>query len=185
MSPESTAKLNASQQQMLERRARELARRIGREQEEVWDLAMVTFGQGRERYGVELPFLREVQPLKGLNWSPVPCTPPFIVGVVNLRGRLYSVMDLSSFLGAGTAEVGEHAHVLLVGGGRLPGGGQMELGLLSEDLPRIRRISRQNLREPRDTVSPEAEKYFQGVTKDMVALLEIDSLLSDPAIIVG
>ena len=185
MNPESKTKTSGSQQQVLERRARDLARRVGHEQEEVRELAMVTFGLGRERYGVELPHLREVQPLKGLNWSSVPCTPPFIVGVVNLRGRLYSVMDLARFLGAGVSEVSGQAHVMLVSGGRLPGGEVVELGLLSGDMPRISHLSRQALQEPGGTVSPEAQKYFQGVTSGMVTLLNIDNLLSDPAIIVG
>ncbi|MCB2227888.1 MAG: chemotaxis protein CheW [Desulfarculaceae bacterium] len=185
MTSNSKAKTGVSQQQVLEQRARELARRIGRQREEVKDLAMITFGLGRERYGVELSHLREVQPLRGLNWSPVPCTPPFILGVVNLRGRLYSVMDLARFFGAGASGLPEQAHVLLVSGGRLPDGEPMELGLLSDDLPRISRLSREALQDPEHTASPQARKYFQGVTSEMVTLLDIESLLSDPAIVVG
>jgi len=185
MSQDSKTNPGGSQQRLLEQRARDLALPMGREQEAADDLAMVTFSLGRERYGVELPHLKEVQPLAGLNWTPVPGTPPFIVGVVNLRGRLYSVMNLARFLGAGAGEVSEQAHVLLVSGGRLPGGEIMELGLLSDDLPRIHHMPREDLQDPQDALSQEARKYFQGVTSEMVTLLDTDNLLSDPVIIVG
>ena len=94
-------------------------------------------------------------------------------------------MDLAGFLGAGSSKVSEQAHVLLVSGGRLPGGEVMELGLLSDDLPRIHHMPREELRDPQDAISPEAQKYFQGVTSEMVTLLNIGNLLSDPSIIVG
>lgn len=167
-------------QTVLKKRARELARPPRAHGDPAGSLNVVTFTLGKERFGVELKHLKEVQPLSSLNWSLVPCTPEFIVGVVNIRGRLYSVMDLAGFLGLRNRQVGENSHVLLVSAE----GASMELCLISDTLPVISRISQEDLQDAQGTVSPDAQKYFKGVTSSMTTLLDTSNLLSDPAIIV-
>ena len=73
---------------VLEQRARELARPLKEHGNPSGSLNIVTFTLGKEKFGIELAHLKEVQPLAALHWSVVPCTPQFVVGVVNIRGRL-------------------------------------------------------------------------------------------------
>lgn len=167
-------------QAVLKNRARELARPPRAQGDPAGSLNIVTFTLGKEHFGLELGHLKEVQPLASLHWSLVPCTPEFIVGVVNMRGRLYSVMDLAAFLGLGKREVGENSHVMLVSAE----GASMDLCLISDTLPVISRISLGGLQDVQGTVSQEAMKYFKGVTSTMITLLDTQNLLSDPAIIV-
>lgn len=56
---------------------------------------MVEFLLAHEKYGIEPDYLREIFPLKTL--TPIPCTPPFVLGVTNLRGEVLSVIDLKKF----------------------------------------------------------------------------------------
>lgn len=63
----------------LERRARALARLPTEEAAEGEVLHLVTFPLGEERYGVKVTLVQEVQPVERQSWSPVPCTPHFIV----------------------------------------------------------------------------------------------------------
>lgn len=172
-------------QRVLKRRAQELARTLRTQGDPAGSLNIVTFTLGKERFGVELKHLKEVQPLTSLNWSLVPCTPEFVVGVVNIRGRLYSVMDLAGFLGLRSRQVNEDSHVLLVRGEEKGKGAAMELCLISDTLPVISHISLEELQDPQGTVSEDAQKYFKGVTSKMTTLLDTESLLSDPAIIVN
>lgn len=171
-------------QGVLEKRARELAQALRRQGDPAGSLNIVTFTLGKECFGIELKHLKEVQPLASLNWSLVPCTPEFVVGVVNIRGRLYSVMDLAAFLGLRNRCVGQESHVLLVGGEEEGKGSAMELCLISDTLPVISRVSLADLQEPQGTVSEGAQKYFKGVTARMTTVLDMESLLSDPAIVV-
>ena len=73
---------------ILERRASILARPLEKKVKEDEILHLLTFSLGEDRFGVESTFVKEAQPLVRHMWSPVPCTPDFIVGAVNIRGRL-------------------------------------------------------------------------------------------------
>ena len=84
---------------ILEERARALARLPAKEEVEGGTLHLVTFPLGEERYGVEITLVQEIQSLESQAWTRVPCTPHFIFGAVNIRGRIYSVMDIARFLG--------------------------------------------------------------------------------------
>lgn len=184
MSESSQTSRQSQTQLLLKKRARELARSLRAQGDPAGSLNIVTFTLGRERFGLELKHLKEVQPLAVLNWSLVPCTPEFVVGVVNIRGRLYSVMDLAGFLGLRKRQVGPDSHVLLVKGQENGKGAAMEMGLISDTLPVISRIKLEELQDAQGTVSEGAWKYFKGVTSTMTTLLDIQALLSDPAIIV-
>ncbi len=48
-----------------------------------------------ENYGIESVYVREVHPLKEL--TPLPCTPSFVLGIINVRGQILSVIDLKKF----------------------------------------------------------------------------------------
>src|ERR1700730_6914674 len=52
---------------------------------------------GVEEYAMELRLLHGVYPPVGL--TPVPCTPPFVAGLLNLRGEILTVLDLAAALG--------------------------------------------------------------------------------------
>ena len=171
-------------QSELERRARALARLPTEVEVESETLHLVTFSLGEERYGVEITLVEGIQPLQSQTWAHVPCTPGFIVGAVNIRGRIYSVMDVGRFLGLPPRPLSETAHVLLVRNGSQGATGEMELGILADDLPQVANIPLTEVQPPSATISNQAQKYVQGVTADMLIILHLERLLSDPAIIV-
>ena len=59
------------------------------------DLEVLEFTLAYERYAMESRYVRQVAPLESL--TPLPCTPAFVLGIVNLRGALYPVIDLRKF----------------------------------------------------------------------------------------
>src|SRR5665647_2485740 len=58
-------------------------------------IRVVEFRLSNERYAIESMYIREVLPLKEL--TVVPCTPPYILGIINVRGQILSVIDLKVF----------------------------------------------------------------------------------------
>ncbi len=60
-------------------------------------LKVLTFALGTERYALETAHLREV--LRLCECTPVPGTPEFLIGVVNVRGQILDLFDLGKFLG--------------------------------------------------------------------------------------
>jgi purine-binding chemotaxis protein CheW len=57
----------------------------------------LSFRLGREEFGVKIDAIKEINTM--LEITPIPDAPPFVRGVVNLRGRVVPVVDLSLKLG--------------------------------------------------------------------------------------
>jgi purine-binding chemotaxis protein CheW len=176
--------------EILEERARALARLPAEDEGEA--LHLVAFSVGKERYGVEITLVQEIQPLESQTWSPVPCTPDFVVGAVNIRGHVYAMMDIGRFLGLPSRPLPKTAHVLLVQdegrNGRskpvLSTGEGMELGILADDLPQVIHVPLSEIRSPSATISAQGQRYIRGVMADLLIVLDLKRLLSDPGIIV-
>jgi len=170
-------------QGILEKRARDLAAqktdvRAGDQ------LELAAFRVGEERYAMPTFLVHEVQPLGSLKWSRVPGAPHFIIGVVNLRGRLYSLMDLGNYFGLPPRPISDTAYVLRVRGGDLGDGTPLELCLLADDLPQVARIPPEELYPAPASLSSKAQDVVRGVTSEMLVVLYLERLLSEPGLIV-
>ena len=144
-------------------------------------LEVLTFHLGTEYIGIPTEGVHEIQPLSAHNWSHVPCAPDFIVGIVNLRSRIYSIMDLTVFWGLPPRPISENAHILLVRGGHQ----KIELTLLTDDLDKVCQLRMDDLNPTPPTVSARVQGHMRGVTADMMMVLDLESLPSDPNITVS
>jgi purine-binding chemotaxis protein CheW len=168
---------------ILESRARILAHLPKEDMADGETLDLLSFLLGGERYGVDITLVRETRPLLSREWAAVPCTPDFIAGAVNIRGRIYPIMNVARFLGLPARPLSKTAHVLLVSG--VNGGGEeMELSLLADELPQAIRVSRNDVKPPAVTISPRSQEFIRGVTNDMLIILDLKRLLCDPGIII-
>ena len=79
-------------QRVLRQRAAALARKPEEEKAHAEYMDVVAFLLADEKYAVEVSYVREVLRLKRL--TPLPCTPPFVLGAINVRGQILSVVDL-------------------------------------------------------------------------------------------
>jgi purine-binding chemotaxis protein CheW len=168
MSPEEVARiLQARAQALAQAPAEESADSIAQ---------VVIFALGDESYGIGATHVENIYPLEGL--TPVPCTPDFVVGIVNLRGRIFSVIDLHSFMGLGTVTVDENTQVIAVSVAGL------EVGLLANDVHSVGALSLSNLEPVLPTVTHIAAEYTRGVTPEMIVLLDLEAIMQDRRMIV-
>jgi purine-binding chemotaxis protein CheW len=94
----------ATSQEVLERRAASLA--LVTDEDEVSEgQSLLLFRIAEEWYAVGAGDVREI--FQDYRVMPVPCVPPFILGVVNVRGEILSVTDPARMMGLGS--VGEDA----------------------------------------------------------------------------
>ena len=171
-------------QRVLHERARRLAQ-PGEERLPAEELVhVVTFRSGSEHFAVLMAVVREVLLLRVHHWTRVPGAPAFITGLMNVRSHLYSIMDLACFLGLPPHLPTDESHILLVRGGICDGGEEMELALLADDRPAMHPLLPGSLRPLPATASARLQDYARGVTDEMIVLLDLDRLLSDPRIIV-
>jgi purine-binding chemotaxis protein CheW len=166
-------------QQLLEERARALARPPD-DQADGATLELVVLAVGTERYGIDVRLIREVRPLAGL--APVPGTPAFWSGVVNLRGSLCPVLSLRRYLraaGGAPDPEGPDRGVLVVVTAPFPA------ALLVDAAGEVRRCAPGELRPVGGAAGDRAHAAVQAVTGDLLQVLDPGTLLADPALVVG
>jgi len=84
------------------------------------ELHIVGFQVGRETYGVPITSLHEIVRVPEI--TAVPDAPDYLEGVINLRGKIVSVMDLRKRFGHKQATLKKQNRILVVEhGGRLAG----------------------------------------------------------------
>jgi len=166
----------AEQQRILKTRAKALAEEPeGKEPGE--RVEIVEFLLSQERYGVESRYVREVFPLK--EYTPVPCTPPFVLGVINVRGEILSIIDVRKFFDLPGQGLGDLNKVIILSSG------DMEFGILADAVAGVRTMAVEALQPPFSTFTGLRREYLRGVAPDGIAVLDAGEMLSDKRIIVN
>ena len=155
---------------ILESRARTAAR-PSVQPDDVDRLEILAFSLAGESYGVATRHVREVCQLKNL--TAVPCTPPFIAGVMNLRGRILAIVDLRKLFELPALGLTELNRVIVLHGGA------DELGLLSDSVVGVRSVAASELQESLPTLTGIRGRLLTGVTGQMLAVLDGGRLLAD------
>ena len=88
---------SANHQRILHERALALAKENTSLATEEAYLEVTSFHLGREQYAFESRMIREIVRLR--EYTPLPCVPPFIAGILNLRGWIISLLDLRQVFG--------------------------------------------------------------------------------------
>jgi purine-binding chemotaxis protein CheW len=137
---------------------------------------VIEFLLAHERYAVEVAFVREVYPLKDL--TPVPCAPPFVLGIINIRGQIVSVTDIKQFFDLPRKEITDQAKVLILQNQK------MELGILADAVVGERKIPVADIQSDMPSFIGAREQYVRGVTKDRLVVMNVDKFLCDDALVV-
>lgn len=159
---------------VLRARAKALAREPDRDKRE-HSLDVVEFVLAYERYALDAVFVREVHPLKDI--TALPGTPAFIAGIVNVRGRIVSVIDLKRFFDLPAKGLTDLNKVIILDDG------QMEFGLLVDAVTAVHRLPLSEIQPGPPTLTGVRADYLQGVTAQRVVILNAAKLLADPQIL--
>lgn len=165
----------AEAEQLLRERAQALARTPPPRSCDTM-LELLQFGLASERYAVECRFVQEVHPLRDL--TPLPCTPAFIAGIVNVRGRIVPVIDLKKFFGLPERGLTDLHRTIVVRGHDL------EVGLLADVIIGISSVPAASLQPSLPTLTGISAQYLKGITDQSLVVLSVDRILLDPKIIV-
>jgi len=161
---------------ILKARAQALAQGMPHPELELDRVDMLTFTAGYESFAVDARYVREVVPLKEL--TPVPCTPPFVAGIINVRGQILSVLDLQVFLRIPTRGFVDRNNVIVM---RDVG---MEFGVMVVDVLGVQTVSERDIQTSIRPVSEFADGFIKGVLSDGVVVLDAARLLGEPTIVV-
>lgn len=132
-----------------------------------------------ERMAIDADLVANV--LRAPHLCPIPCTPPWVLGVANMRGRVLSVLDIGLYWGL-RREPGDSGAVVALSMPGRRGAPGMELGLAVDEVEGVRRMP-EELREPGLLASRLAD-VVRGVAPGPVLVLDGVSLLSDKSLII-
>ena len=137
---------------------------------------VLTFMLGSEEYGVDI--LR-VQEIRGWDHAtPIPNTPDFIRGVINLRGTIVPIVDLRLRLGMPARAYGPTTVVIVL---RVMGQSrQRTMGVVVDAVSDVHVVSQSQLRSPPGLSSIDAEFVHGLATVDekMLIIVDVDELLN-------
>ena len=139
-------------------------------------LELVVFGLASETYAIEGSFVTEIRPLKEL--TPLPCTPPFVLGVINQRGQILSILDLKKFFDLPTIGLPDLNKVIAL---RM---NDMEFGILADVVVGMRDVLIEEIHPPPPTLKGIQAQYLKGVTQNGMIVLDGTKILSDRKIVV-
>jgi len=161
---------------ILRERAHALAAEPGETQTLAQSIEVVEFLLAHERYAVESFHVREVYPLENL--TPLPCTPAFVLGIVNLRGEIVSVIDLRKFFDLAQTGLPDLNKVIVLESEN------MTFGILADAILGVRRIPLAGIQPALPTLTGIREKYLKGITAERIVVLDVGKLLADEDIVV-
>lgn len=140
-------------------------------------MEITTFMLAYETYAVESSYISEIFQLNEI--VQVPGTPNFILGIINVRGKIISVVELKRFFDLPEKGLTELNKVIILKNK------EMEFGILADSILGASAINVKNLQKTLPTLTGVREEYLLGVTSEPIIILDAEKLLSDKKMIVN
>jgi purine-binding chemotaxis protein CheW len=139
----------------------------------------VSNNSNKEKYAFDIKYINEV--FRNKKVTPLPCTPSFIIGIINFRGKILSVIDIRNFLGFtnDTKESNEIRQVIIVKVNDL------EVGIAADNILGYYNIEPEEIQHTVLTITNERKEFFMGIGKSGTLLLHIKNIMLSEKIIVN
>jgi purine-binding chemotaxis protein CheW len=136
---------------------------------------LVCFRIGRETYGIDIFVVREI--VKAQEITSVPGASDYVLGIINLRGKIISVVDLAQRLGLGKSKIDRASRILVVD---LDG---FTVGFLVDAATEVLKLAPESIEAaPEELKGSVHDDYLEGVGKlkdRLVIVLNPGSLLAN------
>lgn len=136
------------------------------------ELQIVGFRVGRETFGVPISLVHEIVRVPEI--TSVPESPGFVEGVINLRGKIVSVIDLRKRFGETITSADRKNRILVTAvEGKL-------VGLIVDAASEVLKISENDIGPPPGVFSADEVHYVTGVAKHrdrLIILIDLNKIL--------
>ena len=142
------------------------------EQDQV--LQWVTFRLAGETYGINVMQVREV--LKHTEIAPVPGAPSYVMGIINLRGNVVTVIDTRMRFGLPDKELSSQSRVVIIECEK------QVIGILVDSVAEVVYLYSSEIETPPNVGNDETAKFIQGVCNrdnELLILVDLNKLLND------
>ena len=134
----------------------------------------VTFKLENETYGVNVMQVQEV--LRYTEIAPVPGAPDYVLGIINLRGNVVTVIDTRLKFGLMPAEITDNSRIIIIEAEK------QVVGILVDSVAEVVYLKASEIDDAPSVGTEESARFIQGVSNrkdDLLILVDLNKLLSD------
>jgi purine-binding chemotaxis protein CheW len=134
---------------------------------------LATFYVGNALCGMDILKVQEIN--KIMQMTKVPQAPDYVLGILNLRGQIVTILDLSKKLGLGETDISQDTRNIIVNSS----GGHV--GLLVRQISDVVEANMDKKEPPPANMSGIQGEFFTGVYKTetkLIGILDVDKVLS-------
>lgn len=137
-------------------------------------LQYVTFRLADETYGINVMQVQEV--LRYTEIAPVPGAPSYVLGIINLRGNVVTVIDTRQRFGLMTTDTTDSTRIVIIEVD------QQVVGIMVDSVSEVVYLRQSEIETTPNVGNEESAKFIQGVcnkNNQLLILVELNKLMSD------
>jgi purine-binding chemotaxis protein CheW len=137
-------------------------------------LQWVTYKLGEETYGINVMQVQEV--LRYTEIAPVPGAPDYVLGIINLRGNVVTVIDTRSRFGLPFSDITDNTRIVIIESD------DQVVGILVDSVAEVVYLRSSEIDSAPNVGTEESAKFIQGVSNrdgQLLILVDLNKLLSD------
>jgi purine-binding chemotaxis protein CheW len=137
-------------------------------------LQWVTYKLGDETYGINVMQVQEV--LRHTEIAPVPGAPDYVLGIINLRGNVVTVIDTRSRFGLPSSDISDNSRIVIIESD------EQVVGILVDSVAEVVYLRSSEIDSAPNVGTEESAKFIQGVSNrdgQLLILVDLNKLLND------
>jgi len=137
-------------------------------------IQLVTFRLQHETYGINVMHVQEV--LRVSEIAPVPGAPEYILGIINLRGNVVTVVDTRSRFGLPTGDVTDTSRIVIIESDK------QVVGILVDAVAEVVELAESQIDSAPNVGNEESSRYIQGIatmTDTLLIVVDLHKLLTE------
>ncbi len=137
-------------------------------------LQWVTFNLDGETYGINVMQVREV--LRYTEIAAVPGAPDYVLGIINLRGNVVTVIDTRQRFGLEPGEITDNTRIVVIEADK------HVMGILVDSVAEVVYLRLSEIEKAPSVGNEESSRFIQGVchkNNELLILIELNKLLTE------
>ena len=138
------------------------------------EMRWVTFRLENEKYGINVMQVQEV--LRVSEIAPVPGAPDYVLGIINLRGNVVTVIDTRKRFGLMPKEMDDSTRIVIIEAD------EQVVGILVDSVAEVVDLRMSEMESAPNVGTEESAKFIQGVAShdsELLILVDLNKLLTD------
>jgi len=137
-------------------------------------IQLVTFKLKDETYGINVMQVQEVLRISEI--APVPGAPQYVLGIINLRGNVVTVIDTRTRFGLPTGELDDASRIVIIESE------EQVVGILVDSVAEVVELAQSEIDSAPNIGNDDSSRYIQGVAssdENLLIVVDLNKLLTE------